>query len=245
MPSPFPGMNPYLESDVWHGFHLRLVPACGDAVVPQVRPEFIVTLEENVYIHELPASVRVPLGRPDVSILKGGSQQAPTGGSAVAVDIERESYIEIRDRYTQKLVTAIEVLSPANKRPGPDRESYIAKRDRLLHSDANFVEIDLLRGWERMPAESIPPCDYCVLVSRVEERPHAGVWPIFLRDRLPVIPVPLTPSHPDAVLDLQDLLHQVYDRGAYADYLYSRSPYPPLSPSDVEWAKQLLPKTVT
>jgi Protein of unknown function (DUF4058) len=168
MPSPFPGMNPYLESDVWHGFHQMFVLACSLALVPQVRPVNIVTLEENVYIH----------------------------------DVERESYIAVRDRHKRELVCVIELLSPAKKRPGPDREAYIAKRDALLRSQAHLIEIDLLRGWERMPAESIPTCDYCVTVSRVEQRPRAGVWPIRLDDPLPKIPVPLRDPHPDAVLDL-------------------------------------------
>jgi hypothetical protein len=132
-------------------------------------------------------------------------------------------------------------LSPANKRPGPDREAYIAKRDAVLRSQAHLIEIDLLRGWERMPAESISPCDYCVTVNRVEERPRAGIWPIRLVDRLPQIPVPLRGPHPDAVLDLQQLLHSVYDAAGFEDYLYDSQPEPPFSPEQGAWASQFLP----
>ena len=252
MPSPFPGMNPYLESDVWHGFHQAFVPACSHALVPQVRPDFIVTLEEHVYVHELPDQERLLRIRPDVSVLN--QEQRASGDEPLtvmappeytlirpAVDVERESYIAIRDRHSRDLVCVIELLSPANKRPGPDREAYIAKRDALLRSQAHLVEIDLLRGWERMPAERIPSSDYCVVVSRVEERPRAGVWPIGLREQLPTIPVPLRAPHRDAVIDLQELLHRVYDAAGYEDYLYDSQPEPPLSAADAQWAKELLP----
>ena len=159
-----------------------------------------------------------------------------------AVDVERESYIAVRDRHKRELVCVIELLGPANKRPGPNREAYVAKRDALLRSQAHLVEIDLLRGWQRMPAESIPACDYCVTVSRVDERPRAGIWPIQLADSLPKIPVPLRDPHPDAVLDLQQLLHSVYDAAGFADYLYESQPEPPLSTEQASWATLFLPR---
>jgi hypothetical protein len=255
MPSPFPGMNPYLESDVWHGFHQMFVPACSQSLVPQVRPDYIVTLEETVYVHELPDQERLLRIRPDVSVLTHAQQVGAVAATAVlsppeytlirpAVDVERESYIAVRDRHKRELVCVIELLSPANKRPGPDREAYIAKRDALLRSQAHLIEIDLLRGWERMPAESISPCDYCVTVSRVEQRPRAGIWPIRLDDPLPKIPVPLRDPHPDAVLDLQQLLHSVYDAAGFDDYLYESQPEPPFSPQQASWAARFLPSAV-
>jgi hypothetical protein len=245
-------MNPYLESDVWHGFQQMFVPACSQALVPQVRPDFIVTLEENVYVHELPEQERLLRIRPDVSVLTQVEQTGPNTATALlpppeytlirpAVDVERESYIAVRDRHKRELVCVIELLSPANKRPGPDREAYIAKRDALLRSRAHLIEIDLLRGWERMPAESIPKCDYFVTVSRVDERPRAGIWPIQLADKLPKIPVPLRDPHPDAVLDLQELLHSVYDAAGFADYLYDSQPEPPLTDKQASWAARFLP----
>jgi hypothetical protein len=153
--------------------------------------------------------------------------------------VEKESYIEIRDRQTRRLVTVIELLSPTNKRPSDDRERYLAKRAALLASDAHFVEIDLLRGWPRMPFDEPPTGDYCVLVSRVEERPRAGFWPIGLRERLPVIPIPLQAPHADAQLDLQAILHRVYDAAYYRDYIYDGSPWPPLGEEDAAWARSI------
>ena len=42
MPSPFPGMNPFLEQDdAWHDFHEKIIPMIAERLVVQVRPEYI------------------------------------------------------------------------------------------------------------------------------------------------------------------------------------------------------------
>src|SRR5439155_20452495 len=52
---------------------------------------------------------------------------------------------------SNELVTVIEVLSPTNKLPGSDgSREYAHKRERLLESHVNLVEIDLLRGGQRI-----------------------------------------------------------------------------------------------
>lgn len=203
MPSPFPGVNPYLEQEtVWHDFHERFCPAAAEFLTVQIRPHFIAKIDEHVYIHE------------------------------------RLSFLEIRDRQTMRIVTVIELLSPSNKQPGPDREQYVAKRSELLRSSVHFVELDLLRGGPRMPMEDLPECDYYALVGRVDERPRAGVWPFQLHDPLPVIPVPLVAPHPDARLDLKQVLDRIYDAAGYEDYIYDREPRPPLVREDANWARQ-------
>lgn len=253
MSSPFPGMNPYLEQDsLWQNFHQLFATTILQALVPQVRPAYIVTLEEHVYIHELSDDERLFLGRADVALTQVSTAektqagatalQAPARGRIPAVvDIERLSYVEIRDRQDRQLVAVLELLSPSNKKIGPDREQYVAKRRRLLSGSAHFVEIDLLRGGPRMPLEDLPDCDYYALVSRVEERPDVAVWPIRLRDRLPKIPVPLRAPDPHVWIDLQQLLDRVYDSAGYADYIYTGHPQPPLHPDDAVWARQFLP----
>lgn len=253
MPSPFPGMNPFLEQrSVWHDFHERFCPAAAEALAQQVRPDFFIRIDEHVYIHELSAEERHFLGRGDVTVHQAGQLQhtssvatveAPSRVRLPAVDIEQVSFLEICDRYEQKVVTVIELLSPSNKRPGPDREQYIAKRSELLRNYVNFVELDLLRGGPRMPMDHLEDCDYYALVSRWPERPDAGVWPIRLRDPLPTIPIPLDASHPDAKLNLQQVLHRVYDAAGYEDYIYRGEPDPPLSSDDVTWAGQLVKPT--
>jgi hypothetical protein len=166
---------------------------------------------------------------------------APVQVRLPSVDVERQSFLEIRDRASRELVTVLELLSPSNKYVSPDRDQYLAKRSQLLASRAHFVEIDLLRGGPRLPLENLPACDYCVLVSRVEERPSAGLWPIRLREQLPTIPIPLRPPHADVQLDLQEVLHRIYDAAGYEDDIYEGQPQPRLSPEDAAWAQPSVP----
>ncbi len=254
MPSPFPGMNPYLEQkEIWQDFHDRYVPAIGDALAAQVSPHFIVKIEEHRFIHEPSAEKRRQIGRADVSLRPASpSKRGEFGaGSMLAeapcqlvlstdFEVERYEFIEIYDRKNRELVAALEVLSPANKDPGGDRQQYLVKRQGILRSTAHFIEIDLLRGGPKMPTEGSGECDYSVLISVYEGRPQAGYWPIMLRDRLPIIPIPLREPLNDVRLDLQEILHTVYDRAYYKDHIYQGTPEPPLSAEDATWAESLL-----
>ncbi|MFO0950485.1 MAG: DUF4058 family protein [Isosphaeraceae bacterium] len=154
-------------------------------------------------------------------------------------DVEPQAFLEVRDRSSRELVTVIELFSPTNKTR--HRDQYLRKREQVIVSTAHLVEIDLLQGGEPMPAPDRPECDYSVTVSRAGQRPEADFWPVRLRDRLPVIPVPLRAPDPDATLDLQALLDAVYDAGRYARYAYESAPRPPLRSEDEAWAKSLLP----
>jgi hypothetical protein len=253
MPSPFPGMNPYLEQDdVWQDFHDAMIPAIRDVLSPQVSPHFIVKIEEHLYIHEPEAKQRFRVGSADVGLIRppGNGLAHDDGGVATLaapahivlpqVEMETQTFLEIRDRKDRELITVIELLSPTNKKPGPDREQYLAKRGNVLRSAAHFVEIDLLRGWPKMPGENAPISDYSVMVSLVEERPRAAYWPIALNDPLPPIPIPLRKPVPVARLDLQDVLHFVYDRAYYKDYIYEGSPTPALGPDNLAWARSVI-----
>jgi hypothetical protein len=252
MPSPFPGMNPYLEQEsIWHDFHERWCPLVAELLTAQVRPHYIVKIDEHIYIHELPAEPLQFLGRSDVMVMRpsapGSSRgateilEAPTRVRLPLVDMERSSFVEIRDRDSRQLITAIELLSLSNKYSGPDREQYLAKRGKLLVSPVHFVELDLLRGGPRMPFEGLPECDYYALISRAEERYSAGLWPIRFPERLPIIPIPLRPPHGDARLDLQEVLHRIYDAAGYEDYIYQGQPQPRLTQEIAAWAQQFVP----
>ena len=256
MPSPFPGMNPYLEQpSVWEDFHLAFATEIRESLAAQVRPNFFVKLEERVFIHEPSSDERRKLlGKPDIALF----QADPIRERLVAVvdpavvrvksiiatipdvEIERHAVIEIRDRHDRQLVTMIEVLSPSNKRYGPDREQYLMKRSTLMFSTASIVEIDLLRGGPRLPINDLPACDYCVTVFRKSNAPKVEAWPIGLREELPVIPIPLKGDFADATLDLKALLNRVYDAAGYEDYLYESPPEPPLNESDAIWAKSFI-----
>jgi hypothetical protein len=115
------------------------------------------------------------------------------------------------------LVTAIELLPPANKRPGPDgADAYEKKRQELFKSTAHLLEIDLLRGGQRPRLiGKLPPAPYYVFLSRVQRRPDVSTWPISLREPIPVVPVPLSAPDPDVPLDLGAALRQIYHNARY------------------------------
>ena len=261
MPSPFPGMDPYLEHpDFWPEVHHWLITLIAETLVPQVRPKYRVAIEKRIYQIDQPedssngSALLVDI--PDVSIQRQLAQQpltsqATTSTTAIAQpqtvtlpipEQVKQAYLEIRDLQTGRVVTAIEILSPVNKRPGEGRNTYIQKRQRILSSLTHLVEIDLLRGWQAMPVLGSPaPGDYRILISRSERRPSADWYAIDLMQPLPTLPIPLLGKDEWATVDLQALLTAVYDRGGF-DYVvdYSRPLDPALPEEKASWAKQLL-----
>ena len=113
----------------------------------------------------------------------------------------------------------VELLSPANKTPSADRDAYLGKRGEILAGPTQLVEIDLSRGGTRPHPPKLPPCDYYALASRYEDRPSLGFWPIALRERLPVVQVPLAAPDSGARLDLQAVLDRVYDAAGFGAYI--------------------------
>jgi hypothetical protein len=149
--------------------------------------------------------------------------------------------IEIRDTAHRQLVTAIEVLSPTNKR-GEGREEYLAKRGRVLLSNAHLLEIDFLRRGQRVPMQQpLPSTPYFVFLSRAEKRPLTEVWPIALNQALPTVPIPLLPSDEDVPLNLQQILTATYDLlGYHLAVDYTQPPEIPLDDEAAAWAMELL-----
>ncbi|MFQ5592530.1 MAG: DUF4058 family protein [Anaerolineae bacterium] len=160
----------------------------------------------------------------------------------------REVFIEILD-LTQggRVVTVIEVPSPANKTSGEGRELYLRKQEDVLSSETSLIEIDLLcRGEHTVaipPYHIIPyqPWYYVISISRARHRERFEVYPLTLRQRLPRVTIPLLEPDPDAVLDLQAVFERCYENGAYADLIdYSEEPDASLAPDDAAWADELL-----
>jgi hypothetical protein len=254
MPSPFPGMNPFLEqNDTWEDFHNNFITRTQEMLSGRVGPNYYVKVEVRLYLHELSAEERRYFGRGDVGVTGGPVRtDSPANPSITAplelrmpnVEVERHCSLEIRDRRNRRVVTVIEILSPTNKTPGPDRDDYLRKRNVLLIEPIHFVEIDLRRGGTRPSPPTLPPCDYYVLLSRFQEQPKLGMWPLRLPDRLPVIPIPLTAPDPDVRLDLQAVLDRAYDAADYGKYIYSETPEPPLSEEQLTWARQFIPSAM-
>jgi hypothetical protein len=253
MASPFPGMNPYLEqNDSWEDFHHNFISRAQEMLERQVGEHYFVKVEVRLYLHELSAEERRYFGKADVGVATSHPSSNTSASSATlatapvqltlpAVEVERHSSLEVRDRRNRRVVTVIELLSPSNKTRGEDAEDYMAKRREVLGGLVHLVEIDLRRGGQRPSPPELPQCDYYALVSRYEDRPRIGVWPIALREPLPTIPVPLSAPDADVSLDLQELVHRVYDAVNYGKYIYTETPDPPLSPQDQAWARQFVP----
>ncbi len=263
MPSPFPGMDPYLERpDLWQGFHNAFITYLRDTLQAGLPAGYVATLEVRVYLeHALEGPVGGAAQRvPDVEVLR---ERSP-GGAAVLAPPEplaaergfwvpdpflerREAFITVRALDTEELVTTLELLSPSNKRPGPGRASYRARQESLLAGYVNLVEVDLLRGGEATvaaPAEGLarlPAHDYRYCVYRRHRPGGYQVIPFGLREPLSPLPVPLGAEDPEGVVDLQAVLGETYARGRF-DWLLRRRemPEPALSPEDAAWARERL-----
>ena len=238
------------QDDSWQDFHHRFMTYTAATLTSLVGDGYLVKIEVRLYLHELSAEERRYFSSADAGIITRRLEPISTGkmiGSAApvqlklpAVEVERHSSLEIRDRRKRRLVTTIEFLSPTNKSAGPNRDDYLSKRAQFFASDVNFVEIDLLRGGTRPRPPDLPKCDYYVLVSRADALPDMGMWPIGIRERLPKIPIPLAAPDTDAMLDLQNVFNQAYDAANYGNYIHSETPQPPLSIDDEAWAKELI-----
>ena len=252
MPSPFPGMDPYLEGSLWMTVHTQLSAEIARQLAPKLRPRYLALTTER-FVFEEPESVAVATSTlyPDVSVAEAGVGSVAEPATAIAPAPLRLATlmpaavphvtVEIRDTANRQLVTAIEVLSLTNKR-GDGRAEYLAKRRRILLSTAHLVEIDLLREGKRVPMqEPLPDALYFVFLSRAENRPLTDVWPIQLSEPLPPIPVPLLAGDADVKLDLQLAFRTVYDSIGYDLAVdYSRAPESPLRPDDELWAGRRL-----
>jgi hypothetical protein len=245
MPNPFPGMNPYLEQpDYWSDFHNQLVTAISRSLVPKLLPKYRVVTDKWVFT--ITDALTVAMGRPDVSIQKQQTDLGPVATTAkataqpvkvrVPVPVEmQQAYLEVKDAATQKVVTVLEVLSPANKR-GEGRSKYEAKRQQILGSQTNLVEVDLLRGGQPFLMDpEVAQSHYRMLVSRAQQRPLADLYPFNLVDEIPTIPLPLGPEDGEVALAIQPLLNGLYDQLGYDYFIdYGQAPPAPWSLADIQ-----------
>jgi hypothetical protein len=257
MPSPFPGMDPYLE-DHWRDVHTRLVIYISDAIQELLPPSLRARVEERVVL-ETPEGIADEGRYPDVRVVEyrpNGARPRQSNGTAVAEPIVlvaeteplTEPYLEIIDVGSgNKVVTILEVLSPTNKTPGAGMSAYRRKQRELCDSDTSLVEIDVLRGGDHVLAIPLPlipkqqRTPYMVCVRRAWVKGMAEVYPMPLGQPLPKIKVPLRQSDADLVLDLQPLIEQCYRRGGYDGTIdYKKDPALSFSEREAEWAYQLL-----
>lgn len=258
MPSPFPGMDPYLEAR-WSDVHAALCPAIRAALQPLLPAGLRARANEEVLLE---ASGGERLGRfeADAVVVEGKPRADPprpvgarTGGLVEPILVEKLRPLRV-DRWVQiidttngnQVVTAIKVLSPWNKRSGTLNRRYRRKLERYLDAGVNVVELDLLRSRRtrlEVTEADVPPdrrAPYYACLHRAAAPGRWEVYPIPLRQPLPPIPVPLRPADADVMLELQPIISRIYDEGAHDDINYNEPPSPRLAADDAAWANELL-----
>ncbi|MFO0889720.1 MAG: DUF4058 family protein [Isosphaeraceae bacterium] len=261
MAGPFPGMDPYIESQGnWQDFHNRLVAELSNLLGVRLPEDYVARVDERIEVVGFDEEGRSGQGvsyLPDVLVARreGGaasSEEAAGGVATLApllVEVSerdpeevRHTWLEIRRLPELELVTVVEVLSPVNK-TGPGRSAYLDKREALHAQRVNLVEIDLLLGGPAVPMKRpVGAGLYYAVVARGPKLPVAEVYRWTVRDRLPAIPIPLREPDPDVPIGLDEPVSRVYDLGRYGRTIRYDRPLPealPLSPEDRAWVERL------
>ena len=257
MPSPFPGMDPYLEGYLWPDVHNALANKIRQQLTPKLRPRYAVRLEVDLVEDTFPES-EIDILYPDVEVMQLRQKQRkviPVTDVQANTETQTSTIlpppltlplvqsvpvrlvnVEIRDTARNVLVTCIELLSPVNKRE-PGLTAYRRKRRRLYEAGVHLLEVDLLRrGTRPFSHPRLPEVSYAIALTRAYSK-VMEVWPLTLQDSLPVIPIPLQPPDSEIPLDLSVAIKEVYDEAAYDLSLnYTElPPPPPLSEVDKQW----------
>ena len=260
--NPFPGMNPFLERH-WGDIHHSIIQYARDQLSEQLPGALRARVEERVFLEDDSGWTRNIY--PDVRIIEQQrgkvtpstalDSDPDSGGVAIEEPLIlrvhheplTEGFIEIRDGESgNRVVTVIEILSPANKAGGKGTREYRQKQEEMMASDASLVEIDLLRGGQRItlvPIENIPVSHrtaYHACVHRGWRGGEAEFYRMPLQRRLPRLKIPLRQTDPDALLDLQALIDQAYRMGRYDDIDFAKVLEPPLNAEDEAWTNELL-----
>jgi hypothetical protein len=257
--SPFPGMDPYLERN-WGDIHSSVIILAKQQLQPQLGDGLVARSEERVYLDDEDA-LRRQMRVPDVRIVELGIRDVAVRAAAglvvaepVVIEVDgdpiTETFVQILDVADPgKVVTVIEFVSPSNKLFKAARASYKKKQEECLEGQINLVEVDLTRAGNRellvhefeLPADRSGEYLVSVYRAKIGRYGRPDGYGIKLRDRLPVIRIPLRAGDPDVVLDLQSLVDQAYGIGAYGRTLdYRRECDPPLAADDAAWADRLL-----
>lgn len=262
MPTPFPGMDPYLERrGLWEEVHTDLITRIRQFLTPLLRPKYRVAIEQRTYlslvtpggelIGKPDVMVAMPKLTPETGVLTAVAAVAPAVadppliGELPQAEEIIERYLEIRDTATHEVITSIEILSPTNKQSTEGRRQYEQKRLNVLASATSLVEIDLLRGGlpfaMNLGGQAAPESHYRIVISRGWQRPRADLYLFNLQQPIPSFHIPLRPGEKEPVLPLNRILHDLYDQSGYDLAIdYTEAPSPPLSAEDAAWITEHL-----
>lgn len=258
--NPFPGMNPYLEGG-WPDVHTRLVAEIGNLLGADLPQGLVARVEEAVAVDDI-SGVDESRYKADTAVVEkeswrygtppAWSPEAHSGADGlVATEPEIFSVEEATERWVEirttegKVVTVIEIISPSN-REGIGRDRYLKKQISCLASDASLVEIDLIRRGQ--PVIAVPQerllrregTHGFVSVRRTLSKWRCELYPCPLKERLPVIAIPLRPGDKDIPIDLQPLVDRCYRLGGYWQTDFRKDPIPPLPKDELAWVDECL-----
>jgi hypothetical protein len=214
-------MDPFLEDEkIWPPFQHHLVACLYQTLLPGLVDRYRARVGHRRYTTE---------------------QALFT--SIIREDHEEE-FIEIRQRNDNRLVTLVDVVSPANKTTTAGRQAYLDKRKEAKNAGASLVEIDLVMQGQPMldySREGLPDWDHAVTVTRATQPERYEIYTATLQKKLPKFRLPLAADDRDTVLDLQSTFARCFDQGNFAGQIdYKRDPPTRLDEDDRRWLDQLL-----
>lgn len=262
MPSLFPGMDPFLEeASVWSKLRSVLVTEIARQLNDWLPEPFVAKVthracegRSTLSRHAAPPTLCKTRSRArQMSGVSGATEEPWIVPFPGPEEREDRLVLIVDSQQPGRVVTVVEALGVDHKTERPARDRYALTQREVLESDASLVEIDLLRGGERvLPsfflehfiAELQPTPDYVVLVSRAWRRVGSGLgyrgysWGI--REKLPTIMIPLRSETDEVPLDLQAAWTAAYDGLLATGQIdYGVLPSPDLSVDDAIWAEEL------
>ncbi len=223
MPSPFPGMDPYLEdAQHWKVFQQQFVAGLYHVLLPGLVDRYRARIAMRSYTLEMPLF------------------------TSVIREPHDEPFVEIRERSDGRLVTLIDVVSPMNKTTGTGRDAYLATRSLVESQRASALEIDLITHGTPMldySRDALPEHDYTFTVTRGHVPGKFEIYTATVQKRLPKFKLPLAQDDRDTMLDLQDVFRRAYDLGSFGKTVAYDNPLPAsVTLSDVNraWVEILL-----
>jgi hypothetical protein len=209
-------MDPYLEDGaLWPSFHHHLIFSFHHALRSTLAARYGAAVGQRRYA------------------------AGPDGGEEHC-----EEFVAVREKNGGKLVTVLEVVSPANKTTEAGRKAYLATRREARAAGANLVELDLvLQGQPTLdyPRDRLPPRDYTITVLRAAQDAHYEIYTATLQNRLPRFRLPLAADDRDTVFDLHSAFTPCYDQGGFGGKIdYLRDPPVPLSGENAAWLDNTL-----
>jgi hypothetical protein len=214
-------MDPYLEDEViWPVFHHQLVMCLYQILLPGLMDRYRARVGQRHYVTE----------------------QALF--TSVVREEHHEDFIEIRVRHDSRMVTLLDVVSPANKTTRAGREAYLAKRQEGRGCNANLVELDLVLQGQPMldySREGLPDWDYAITVTRATQPERYEIYTTTLQKRLPRFKLPLAADDRETVLDLHTAFTRCYDQGGFAGKIdYGKEPPAGVTDEDRRWLRDII-----